>query len=131
MIAASSANGAAIGSILVATVVTVVVFWLAHVYASVVASGPGVSTVGAAMLDELLVIEAPFASVLVLLAGLLGAFDAGAAVQAALWLAVAQLVAWGAAVARRLGRSWPAAAAFGVVSGMFGVVIILFKALVH
>jgi hypothetical protein len=66
-----------------------------------------------------------------LLAGLIGLLEAHTAVLAALWMAVAQLVIWGAAAARRHRRSWQAAVVSGAISGTFGLVIILLKALVH
>lgn len=136
VIAASAAHDPTIGSVVAVTVVTVVVFWLAHVYGSVVEGHmeegrSGVDAVGEAMIDELPVLEAPAPSVLLLLLGLIGVFDAETAVLAALWMAVAQLVIWGGAAARRHRRSWRAAAVSGAISGTFGLVIILLKALVH
>jgi hypothetical protein len=136
VIAASAAHDATIGSVVTVTVVTVVVFWLAHVYGSVVESHmeegrAGMNAIGEAMIDELPVLEAPGPSVLLLLAGLIGLLDAHTAVLAALWMAVAQLVIWGAAAARRHRRSWRAAVVSGAISGTFGLVIILLKALVH
>jgi hypothetical protein len=133
---AASAHDTTIGLVLTATVVTVVIFWLAHVYGSVVESHmeegrAGLNAVGQALIDELPVLEAPAPSVLILLAGVVGVLDAETAVLAALWMAVAQLVIWGAAAARRHRRSWRAAAASGAISGMFGLVIILLKTLVH
>ena len=136
VIAASAAHDATIGSVVSVTIVTVVVFWLAHVYGSVVESHmeegrADLNAVGEAMIDELPVLEAPAPSVLVLLLGLIGVFKAETAVLAALWMAVAQLVIWGAAAARRHRRSWRTAAVSGAISGSFGLVIILLKALVH
>jgi len=135
VIAASAAHDATIGSVVIVTVVTVVVFWLAHVYGLVVEGHleegrSGLAAVGEAMIDELPVLEAPAPSVLLLFVGLIGVLDADTAVLAALWMAVAQLVIWGAAAGRRHGRSWRAAAVSGAISGTFGLVIILLKTLV-
>src|SRR5215475_3924224 len=135
VIAASAAHDATIGSVVIVTVVTVVIFWLAHVYGLVVEGHleegrSGLAAVGEAMIDELPVLEAPAPSVLLLFVGLIGVLDADTAVLAALWMAVAQLVIWGAAAGRRHGRSWRAAAVSGAISGTFGLVIILLKTLV-
>jgi len=115
------------GIVLAETVVTLLVFWLAHVYAQVL-SQP-VRNVPATMGRELALLEAPAPSVLLLLLAALGLLGKGLAVNLALATAVAALVWWGVLTARRLGRAWPAALFAGAVDGVLGVVIIALKAL--
>jgi hypothetical protein len=95
------------GRVLALTVATLVVFWLAHVYAQALAHHlRGArklewSAITAAMVEERPLLEGP-ASLLVLLAlGGIGLLDKHLAVTLALWAGVAQLVGWGIAYARR------------------------------
>jgi hypothetical protein len=124
------------GFILAATVLTLLVFWLAHVYADffdhgVREAGFDLKIVPGIMGRELSMLAAPAPSVLFLLLGALGVLDKGLATQLALWNGVAQLVGWGIDVVRRSGRSWPAALLGGVINGAFGVVIVVLEALLH
>jgi hypothetical protein len=137
VIAAAAGHDAPLEEILTGTVVTLVVFWLAHVYAEVVAhhiSGrhrPSLSAVRAAMVAELPVLEGPMLSLLLLLAGVLGLLEHDTAINLALWAVVAQLVAWGVAYARQQGWPWLGAAVAGAVNGSLGVIVIVLKALIH
>jgi len=137
VITGAAVHGAALGTILAATLATLVVFWLAHVYAEVVAHHlggrhrPSLAVVRAAMARELPLLEAPALSVLLLLAGAAGLLDPGLAVDLALWAGLAQLVGWGVAYARQQAWSWPAAAVTGAINGALGVVLIVLKALLH
>jgi hypothetical protein len=135
-VVAASAHEERPGFILAATVATLLVFWIAHVYAEVLGHGLrqarlDLSIVPAVMAEELSMLAAPALSVLFLLLGALGLLGEGLAVRLALWNGVAQLVGWGVEVGRRLGRSWPAALLGGVVNGALGVVIILLEVLLH
>jgi len=125
---AASAHDQRPGLILAATVATLLVFWIAHVYSEVLAQGLrqarlDLSVAPAVMAGELSMLAAPALSVLFLLLGALGLFGEGLAVRLALWSGVAQLVGWGVDVGRRLGRSWLVAVLGGVVNGALGVVI--------
>jgi hypothetical protein len=124
------------GIVLAATTATLFVFWLAHVYADVLAHGLhetrlNLDVVPAIMAQESSMLAAPAISILFLLLGALGLLDEELAVRLALWNGVAQLVGWGIDVGRRLGRSWPAALLGGVVNGVFGVVIVVLEVLLH
>jgi hypothetical protein len=135
-VVAASAHDQRPGLILAATVATLLVFWIAHVYAEVLAHGlrharMDLSIVPAIMTRELSMLAAPALSVLFLLLGALGLFGEGLAVRLALWSGVAQLVGWGVDVGWRLGRSWPVAVLGGVVNGALGVVIVLLEVLLH
>lgn len=137
VIAATSAHSESLGQILAGTVATLVVFWLAHVYAEVLAHHltgghrPSIAVVRVALVKELPVIEAPAVSVLLLVLGVLGLLDAGRAVNLALWTGVAQLAAWGVAYARQQGWPWSAAAVAGLINGGLGASVIVLKALIH
>jgi hypothetical protein len=122
--------------ILVATVATLLVFWLAHVYADVLdhglrRAGFDLKAVPAIMARELSMLAAPALSILFVLLGGLGLLDERLAVRLALWSGVAQLVGWGIEVGRRRGQSWPAALLAGMINGVFGVGIILLEVLLH
>jgi hypothetical protein len=124
------------GFILAATAATLVVFWLAHVYADVLDQQLGqasfdLKVVPAVMARESSMVAAPAVSVLLLLLGVLGLLGEGLAVRVALWAGVAQLVGWAVEAGRRHGRSRPAMLLGGVVNGAFGVGIIGLEALLH
>jgi hypothetical protein len=122
--------------ILAATVTTLLVYWLAHVYADVLdhglrQAGSDLKVVPAIMGRELSMLAAPALSILFLLLGALGLLDEGLAVRLALWSGMAQLVGWGIDVGRRSGKSGPGALLAGLVNGAFGVVIVVLEALLH
>ena len=133
---AATAEHEAPGLILAATVATLLVFWLAHVYADFLDSGlrqarfdPKV--LPAIMTRELSMLAAPGLSILFLLLGSLGLFDEGLAVRLALWNGVAQLVRWGIEVGRRRGQAWPGVLLTGLVNGVLGAVIVVLEVLLH
>lgn len=133
---AASARTHRAGVILVATVATLLVFWLAHVYAETIAHGLhhgrlGLQRVPTIMAEELSMLAAPALSLLFLLLAALGLLGEGLAVRLALWNGVVQLLLWGVAVGRRLGRPWPVALLSGVVNGIFGLVIVVLEVLLH
>src|SRR5262245_33148314 len=122
--------------ILGATIATLLVFWLAHVYADLLdhglrQTGNDLKVIPAIMTRELSMLAAPALSILFLLLGALGLVDERLAVRLALWSSVVQLVGWGIDVGRRNGRAWPASLLAGVINGIFGVGIIVLEALLH
>ena len=125
------------GRTLLITVATLAVFWLAHVYAQALAhhlkgmTRLSWTAIAAAMSEERPMLEAPAASLLVLLLGVVGLLGERAAVRIALWVGVVQLVAWGIAYARRQRWGWPAALVAGAVNGTFGLVIVALEVLLH
>jgi hypothetical protein len=141
MIVASAVIAAAAGHqppelILAATVATLLVFWLAHVYADVLdhglrQEGFHLGILPAIMGRELSMLVAPALSILFLLLGAVDLLDEELAVRLALWNGVVQLVGWGIDVGRRRGQAWPAALLTGLVNGAFGVVIILLEVQLH
>jgi hypothetical protein len=136
VIAASAAGGKSPDAILILTVATLLVFWLAHVYAhfldhEVRHDRTRWKVLASIMGQELSMLIAPAVSILFLLLGALGLLNELLAVRLALWIGVAQLVGWGIDIARRRGRAWPAALLTGVINGAFGLVVILLEVLLH
>lgn len=115
---------------------TVAVFWLAHVYAAVIAQRgadprPLPTIVRAAMWDELATLEAPAPTIFFLVLGAVGLIGAELAVNLALWAGVAELAIMGAATARARGRSWPGTIGLACSDASFGLLIIALKSVVH
>jgi hypothetical protein len=86
--------------VLEATLATLLVFWLAHVYADFLGHGLGHARadprlLASIMVQELSMLVAPALSILFLLLGALGALEEALAVGLALWNGVVQLVGWG------------------------------------
>jgi hypothetical protein len=136
IIAAASAGGKSPDLILTATITTLLVFWLAHVYAhfldhEVRHDRTQWRVLASIMGQELSMIAAPALSILFLFLGALGLLNEPLAVSLALWTGVAQLVGWGIDVGRRRGRAWPAALLIGLINGAFGVVIIILEVQLH
>jgi hypothetical protein len=136
VIAAAAAHGESALTIEITAVVTVLIFWLAHVYSEVIAhrlkhNRLDWSAIPKIMVDELPMLEGPAPALVLLLLGALGVFRERLAIDLALAAGVVQLVLWGVDVARQAGWSWPKAVAAGIVNGGFGAIIILLKALLH
>lgn len=125
--------------ILLKTVGTVLVFWAAHVYAGAVArlgKGDGSrSGFVAALVDSVRhsngMLVAALAPSGLLLLGAIGLIGDREAIWGVLWLDVALLVAVGAVGVARWSPRWGPRLLGGVATGVFGVVLILLKALIH
>jgi hypothetical protein len=134
---AGAARGSSHGRVLALAVGTVAVFWLAHVYAHALAhhlrgarrlDWPAIT---AAMAEERTMLEAPAVMFLLLALGGIHLLDTHLAVRLALWVGVAQLVAWGVAYARGQRWGWSTSVTAGVVNGAFGLVIVVLEVLIH
>ena len=118
-------------------VATLLVFWLAHVYAQSLAhhlqgqNRPSWAAVRAAMAEERPLVEGPVPLLALVALGELGLLEQHRAVRLALWLGVTELVAWGVFYARRQRWSWLAALVAGAVNGLFGLLIVVLEVLVH
>jgi hypothetical protein len=124
------------GLVLAATVATLLVFWLVHVYSDfldhgVRQAGFDLKILPGIMARELSMLTAPALSILFLLLGALGLLDEELAVRLALWNGVLQLFGWGIDVGRRRGQAWPAALLIGLLNGAFGVAIVILEVLLH
>ena len=100
-------------AVLVGVVATMLVFWLAHAYAELLADSiirPHRVTprdVGAQLLAEWPIAQAAWPTVVTLGLALAGVWSRDTAVSIALWLGAIALAGWGAVVGRRAGKSWP------------------------
>jgi hypothetical protein len=116
---------------------TTIVFWIAHVYAEVLGNrlqgehAVSWENVRLASHHEWPIVEAAVPPVLALMLGVLGVLSTNSAVNVAIAVGIAELFLWGIAVGRRLGLSFTATLAAGVVNGALGVVIAGLKMLVH
>jgi hypothetical protein len=124
------------GFVLTVTVATLLVFWLAHVYADFLDHGlrhgsSELKVLVSIMGQELSMVAAPALPILFLLLGALGVLGEELAVRIALWTGVVQLIGWGIDVGRRHGQGWPAALLVGLVNGAFGVIIVVLEVLLH
>ena len=136
VIAAAGAGGKSPDAILAATVATLLVFWLAHVYAHFLDhemrhDRTRWRALAFIMGQELSMLAAPALSILFLFLGALGVLNEPLAVRLALWTGVVQLFGWGVEVGRRRGRGWPAAVLVGLINGAFGLVIVILEVLLH
>ena len=122
--------------ILEATLATLLVFWLAHVYADFLGhelrrASSRLRLMASVMVQELSMLVAPALSIFFLLLGALGVLGEALAVGLALWNGVVQLVGWGVGAGRQRGQAWPAALLTGLVNGAFGVVIVVLEVQLH
>jgi multisubunit Na+/H+ antiporter MnhG subunit len=131
--AKSSEHGEALGL----TIATLLVFWLAHVYAHALAhhlrgaKRLDWSAVRVAMAEEWSLLQGPVPLLVLLVLGELGVLEERQAVRLALWLGVVELVTWGILYARRQRWSWVTALTAGAVNGLFGLVIVVLEVVVH
>jgi hypothetical protein len=123
-------------AILLALTGTVLVFWLAHVYARVVADrvqrpAPTGGEVVQAMRFEWPVVEAAVPAAVALSLGIVGVLSTENSVFLAISLGAVNLFVWGLAIGRRLnlGRVQMLALAFS--NALFGLVVILMKVAIH
>lgn len=123
--------------ILVSVMVTVVVFWLAHVYAESMSRGlearrhldwVEVRHLAAA---EWPLVQAAIPTAIVLALGAVGLLATEAAVNLAIGVGVVALFGWGLAIGRGSGSSWIVSLSGAVLSASFGLVVVALKALVH
>jgi hypothetical protein len=96
--------------VLAATVATLLVYWLAHVYADFLDQGlrqPGfdLRVIPPVMGRELAMLVAPAESILLLLLGALHVLDEELAVRLALWSGDLQPLGWGPDLGRRHGQA--------------------------
>ena len=129
-----SSNAGLVG---VTVLVTGVVFWLAHVYARVLAGSltthrtPNRSEVRDAIRHDWPLVEVTIPLVLILALGALGVVADKTAVLAATLAVLVELVAAGAYAARASGAGLLGTVASALIAGALGSAVVLLKALVH
>jgi hypothetical protein len=125
------------GTLGVTVLVTGAVFWLAHVYARVLAGSIGHrrmlkrSEIHEALRHDWPLVEVTVPLVLILLVGALGVVPDRAAILAATLAALVELAAAGAYAARRSGAGLRGTVVSAVTAVALGSAVILLKALVH
>jgi len=117
-------------TVLLALVSTLAVFWVAHVWSTIVGGrvhagaafewSHGVEVARA----EWPLVEAAFLPSLALVAGWAGVVSRDTAVNLAMAICIVQLLGWGIAVGRRSHETWGQAAVTGAVNGALGIVIV-------
>lgn len=116
---------------------TVVVFWLAHVYAGMVAGRMALGhPVGWAGMKERMVenwplIESAFLPLAAVALGALDVISENEGVVLALGVGICVLAGYGVAVARQERQGFWGVARTAVVNGAFGLVIVVLKVVVH
>ena len=121
--------------LLVFSLVSIVVFWLAHVYSTALGFQGDAVRAGDRVRDSLRhalsesggMLEAAIVPSIPLLLAALGVLPADFGVNLALWLAVLMLALLGFSVFRLRGRSVMLCLAGAAVTGAFGVAVILLK----
>jgi hypothetical protein len=116
---------------------TMVVFWLAHVWAEAIADrmhDPRPYTwrrLRVAAAWHWPMVQASVGPLIALALADVGVWSLDTGVTVALGVSIAQLIGWGVAVGRRTFASWPAALASGAVDGLLGIALVVLKTLVH
>ena len=133
---ATSAHGGSVTEVFVVAAVSVLVFWVAHVYAVMLgtyAQGEHsvASAARAAVREEVGMLQATLLPLAILAAGVVGLVEGPLAVWLALWSGVVVLVVVPTLELRRRGRPWPVSIAAGVGAGVLGLVLVGLKALLH
>jgi hypothetical protein len=137
LIAAESQTPVAVSEIVATVMVTLLVYWLAHAYADVLAIGikeervPWMRPARRALGEEWPIVHASFAPLVVLLAtyGLGASKDQ--AISIALWFTVFLLAGWGVLAGRRSGLKGIGLVAAAILTGFCGLVIVVMKILLH
>jgi hypothetical protein len=123
--------------ILVSVGATMLVFWLAHVYAEAMSRGLqarrhlGWAEIRRLAVAEWPLVQATFPTAIVLALGAIGAFSTETAVNLAIAVGVVALFSWGLAIGRASGSSWAASLFGATISASFGLVVVGLKGLVH
>jgi hypothetical protein len=135
VLAVESTTSTTLSDLIFAEVVSVLVYWLAHVYAGFLGEPPAVGHRGTLhRLADMMSHEWSLVTAsCVPLAAVVLAAMAGASVQVAamagMWTGVAALVLWGEIAGRHSGHGTWASVAYGLVAGAFGVVLVALRAI--
>jgi hypothetical protein len=125
------------GRILAGMVTSSLVYWLAHVYAEVLADSLAgsraslSSRVRHAAVREWPLVAAVTVPAVPLLLGAIGLLSRSTALALALTVAVGNLVGWGYSAARASGQTPVKAALSALIAGAFGAVMVALKGQLH
>lgn len=140
MITASGGHGLNPWQVFITVFSTVIVFWAAHVYAGTIAGPRGASqeTRGSLAVDfrhslrrSLGFLTAALIPSAILLLGALRVVDDQTAIWIALWAGVVILAALGYVAFTRYGHGWPMRLLGAFLTALFGLAMIILKALIH
>jgi len=121
---------------LVAAVVTSVVFWVAHVYADLLALRmeggvrPSHAAVREVLGREWPMVQAVWPAALMLALGWIGVFERDTAYWLAVLAGVAAMAVWGLTYARKEGAHWLGMLVSVLVNVVLGLIVVLLKVLV-
>lgn len=119
------------------TLVTALVYWLAHVYARLLGEAvshggtPSRATMAEAIRERWSLVEVAIPLVLVLALGAIGAVPDSTALVLATVVALVELAATGAYAARRRGAGPAGTIASAAIASALGLAIVLLKVLIH
>jgi hypothetical protein len=137
VLATASAHAEAYTHVAVATTFVLGVYWLAHVYVesqSLQLSGDGrryLHRLGHTARGELSIIQGGLPAIVVFVVADRAGLSVGNAAAVAVYFSVAVLVGAGYLTARAAGRRGWAAVLDSAAAGLFGVLVIVAKALLH
>jgi hypothetical protein len=119
----------------VAVAVATIVFWIAHAYADALARSAGDAS-GLVRAREELAREWPIVlgalpPLLPLLLAPVGVLSDDGSESVAIATGIGVLAGWGVVIAWRRGRGWLQIAGAALASGLFGLVVVALKAIVH
>jgi hypothetical protein len=123
-------------AILAALSGTMLVFWLAHVYARTVAErvggrAPSRGAIAAAMRSEWPLVQAAAPAAVALTLGIVGIVSTHTAVVLAICLGAANLFGWGLAIGRRASLGTGPTLVVASTNALFGLGVILLKVAIH
>ena len=137
VLATASAHSDELHYVALATAVALGVYWLAHVY---VAANSGqfhggtrhlVARIAVAAGHESGVLKGGLPAIVVYLLGTVVGLPSGTAAEVAVYFSVVLLMWMGYMTAHRVGRTGPAVLVDAALAGLFGLVVIAAKALLH
>ncbi len=114
-----------------AVVATMLVFWLAHAYAEVIAGADDWRDTGRILREEGAMVVVTVPTLCVLLLGVAHVLSRESAALAAVYVGAAMLFLLAAIAARRIGRSATSVILTAVLGAGFGLVVVVLKVLTH
>lgn len=122
--------------VLVFAAVSMLIIWGIHVYATVLteAGTAGLhwrTALGKGVVEELGVLEGSAAPLAILLLGAVGVIDDGRAIWYAVWTGVLLLALLPLVWLRRRGTPWLQCVGASVTAGLFGLLLVVLKVVVH
>jgi hypothetical protein len=141
VLATEGTTSGSLTEIITSVLITLIVYWLAHVYCELLAehgNGPsdsarrlGFRDVRRILANQGAIVIGGLVVLIVLVVVWLADHDVATAVNVALWFVIAELAAWGTLAAKRAGLSVVGRMIYGLVSALFGIAMVLLKTALH